>query len=106
MGPAGLYLIVPIPCGSEIENHIHQPMRLLQLPLASAARVISLQLDEGEARRVRAVGVVEDEAIVVLRRAPFGGPIHVRMSSGGEFALDRRIAEAIEVEDAIPEAAE
>ena len=82
-------------------------MRLLDLPVASVARVLALQLDESEARRVRAVGVVEDEAITVLRRAPFGGPLHVRMSSGGEFALDRRIAEAIEVAaDEMPEAAE
>ena len=72
-------------------------MNLLELPLSSTARVVAIRLADAEARRVRAVGVVEDEAIVVLRRAPFGGPLHVRMSSGGEFALDRRIAEAVEV---------
>lgn len=82
-------------------------MKLLHLPLASTARVVAIALDESEARRVRAVGVVEDEAVVVLRHAPFGGPIHVRMSSGGEFALDRSIAEAIEVRvDDMQEAAE
>jgi ferrous iron transport protein A len=81
---------------------------LAVLPLASMARIVALALDEGEANRVRAVGVYEDEAIVVLRRAPFGGPIHVRTSSGGEFALDRRIAQAITVEvaDELQEAAE
>jgi ferrous iron transport protein A len=73
-------------------------MSLLDLPLASSARVIALKLDEAQASRVRAVGVFEDEAIVVLRRGSFGGPIHVRTSSGGEFALDRSIAGAIEVE--------
>jgi ferrous iron transport protein A len=81
-------------------------MKLIHLPIASTARVISLRLDENEARRVRAVGVVEDEEVVVLRRAPFGGPVHVRMSSGGEFALDRSIAEAVEVELEQAEAAE
>jgi ferrous iron transport protein A len=73
-------------------------MNLDRLPIAASARVVALKLDAAEARRVRAIGVFEDEAIVVLRRAPFGGPLHVRTSSGGEFALDVRIARAIEVE--------
>jgi ferrous iron transport protein A len=72
-------------------------MKLLDLPFASTARVVALALDAGAASRLRAVGVFEGEAIMVLRRAPFGGPVHVRTSSGGEFALDRRIASAIEV---------
>jgi ferrous iron transport protein A len=75
-------------------------MSLLDLPLSSPARIVALRLDKSVACRVRAVGVFEDEIIVVLRRAPFGGPLHVRTSSGGEFALDRRIADAIEVESA------
>ncbi len=82
-------------------------MNLALLPVASTARIVALQLDAGEARRVRAIGVFENETIVVLRRAPFGGPLHVRTSSGGEFALDRGIAMAIEVEvDELQEAAE
>lgn len=76
----------------------NDPMNLLDLPLGTSARVMALVLDAAAARRLRAVGVFEDEAITVLRRAPFGGPIHVRTSSGGEFALDRRIALAIAVE--------
>ena len=80
---------------------------LATLPIAWTARIVTLALDEVEARRVRAVGVYEDEAITVLRRAPFGGPIHVRTASGGEFALDRRIALGIAVEIAdLSEAAE
>ncbi len=81
-------------------------MKLLDLPLAATARITALALDAAVARRLRAVGVFEDEAIVVLRRAPFGGPIHVRTSSGGEFALDRRIALAIEVVQEVEEALE
>jgi ferrous iron transport protein A len=72
-------------------------MKLLDLPLASSARVVALALDTVAACRLRAVGVFEGEAVTVLRRAPFGGPVHVRTSSGGEFALDRRIALAVEV---------
>jgi len=85
-------------------------MSLLDLPLSSPARIVALKLDKSVACRVRAVGVFEDEIIVVLRRAPFGGPLHVRTSSGGEFALDRRIAGAIEVDESaagiVEEAAE
>ncbi len=82
-------------------------MKLLDLPLGTPARVTALVLDAVVARRLRAVGVFEEEAITVLRRAPFGGPVHVRTSSGGEFALDRRIALAVDVElDEAVEAAE
>ena len=81
-------------------------MKLLDLPIASAARVSALDVDATIARRLRAVGVFEDEAVIVLRRAPFGGPIHVRTSSGGEFALDRRIAACIEVMAALDDVAE
>jgi len=82
-------------------------MKLLDLPLAATARVTALALDAVVARRLRAVGVFEDEAIMVLRRAPFGGPVHVRTSSGGEFALDRMLASEFEVtRDEAAEAAE
>ncbi len=81
-------------------------MKLLDLPLGTSARVTALVLDAAGARRLRAVGVFEDEAITVLRRAPFGGPVHVRTSSGGEIALDRRIALAIDVVVELDEAVE
>ncbi len=81
-------------------------MKLLDLPIGSAARLSAFDVDATLARRLRAVGVFEDEAIVVLRRAPFGGPLHVRTSSGGEFALDWRIAAAIEVLPALDDVAE
>ncbi len=73
-------------------------MNLASLPIARTARVVTLRLDEVEARFVRAVGIFEDEEITVLRRAPFGGPLHLRTSCGGEFALDLTLAQAIEVE--------
>lgn len=73
-------------------------VKLVDLALDSSARVASFGLDESVVRRLRAVGVFENESIVVLRRAPFGGPLHVRTSSGGEFALDRRIASEIDVD--------
>ena len=34
----------------------------------------------------------------MLRAAPFGGPIHLRTHTGGEFAVDRALARSIHVE--------
>lgn len=47
---------------------------------------------------LRAVGIFEGEEVVVLRRAAFGGPLHLRTGSGGEFALDRTLASSIEID--------
>jgi ferrous iron transport protein A len=53
---------------------------------------------EGEAAAwLAAVGLHDGEELVVLRRAAFGGPLHVRTSSGGEFAVAREVAALIRV---------
>ena len=48
---------------------------------------------------LRAVGIAEGEQVTILRRAAFGGPIHVRTGSGGEFALHRSLARSILVRE-------
>jgi ferrous iron transport protein A len=62
-------------------------------------RIVKLDLESDLSEWLRAVGIGEGEGIVVLRRALFGGPIHVRTSSGGEFALHRGLARSITVEE-------
>ncbi len=62
------------------------PMRIVRVELAGEATAW-----------LSAVGLAEESELVVLRRAPFGGPLHVRMSSGGEFAVAREVARAIHV---------
>jgi len=53
---------------------------------------------EGEAGAwLAAVGLHEGEQLVVLRRAALGGPLHVRTSAGGEFAVAREVAARIRV---------
>jgi|SRR5580658_4359065 ferrous iron transport protein A len=59
------------------------------------AEVIELVLEADLAAWLRAVGISEGERVTVLRRAVFGGPIHVRTSSGGEFALHRSLAASV-----------
>ena len=63
--------------------------------LGTEVRVVELVLEDDLAAWLRAVGIGEGEKLVVLRRAAFGGPIHVRTASGGEFALNRSLARSI-----------
>jgi ferrous iron transport protein A len=57
--------------------------------------VTELRLDADVAVWLRAIGISEGEQVIVLRSAAFGGPIHVRTNSGGEFALHRSLAASI-----------
>ncbi len=68
---------------------------LAALAIGSSARVVRLALEDDLAAWLRAVGVAEGERLTVLRRAAFGGPIHIRTASGGEFALNRALARSI-----------
>ena len=61
-------------------------------------RVRRLALPADEAAWLSAVGVAEGEVLIVLRRAPFGGPLHVASSLGGELAIGLSLAENILVE--------
>ena len=70
--------------------------------LASAAigarlRITSARLDGDVAGWLAAVGLHEGEEVTVLRRAAFGGPLHVRTSAGGEFAVAKELAARLEV---------
>ncbi len=65
-----------------------------------AARVDAVGLDADVSAWLAAVGIAKGETVVVLRRAAFGGPIHVRTGSGGEFAVARALARAITVDAA------
>jgi ferrous iron transport protein A len=53
---------------------------------------------EREAAWLRAIGLGEGKTVTLLRRAPFGGPLHVRVSGGAELAVDRDLARKVEVE--------
>ncbi|MBX3261998.1 MAG: ferrous iron transport protein A [Labilithrix sp.] len=71
-------------------------------PLATATsgarvRVVAVRLDADVAAWLAAVGLHVGEEVVVLRRAVLGGPLHVRTSSGGEFAVARELAEKLDV---------
>lgn len=70
--------------------------------LSSAAcgarvRIVAIAQEADLAAWLRAVGMHEGAEVTVLRRAPFGGPMHLRTSDGGEFAIHRDLARCIDV---------
>ncbi len=71
------------------------PPKLADIAVGDSAEVKGLLLDHDTAAWLRAVGIGEGEMLTVLRRAAFGGPIHVRTGSGGEFALHKSLAASV-----------
>lgn len=75
----------------------HAPATLAALAPGRRARVAAVVLPEREATWLRAVGLAEGVEVEVLRRAPFGGPLHLRTDLGLELAVDRGLAGHVEV---------
>jgi ferrous iron transport protein A len=73
------------------------PESLAVLAPSRRATIIALSLPEREAAWLRAVGLGEGVAVTVLRRAPLGGPLHVRTGEGAELAVDRSLARRVTV---------
>jgi ferrous iron transport protein A len=71
---------------------------LASAAIGSRVRIVAARLDPDVAAWIAAVGLHEGEEVTVLRRAVFGGPLHVRTASGGEFAVAKEIAAQLEVE--------
>lgn len=69
-------------------------MQLAQLPQGTEATIESIVAAESDADLLRAMGFVEGYPICVLRRAPWGGPLHVRVGPTS-FALSAALATSI-----------
>jgi Fe2+ transport system protein FeoA len=69
-------------------------MRLLDLPLNTPARLLSL--DEMRAK-LKQYGLYAGDEVRVLRAAPLGGPLLIEVN-GRAIALGRAVAEKILVE--------
>lgn len=72
-------------------------MSLDALALHAPATVAALRLSDREATWLRAVGLSEGSTVMVLRRAPLSGPLHVRVAEHTELAIDRELALHVEV---------
>lgn len=71
---------------------------LATLTPGTTAPIRALHLEEKEASWLRAVGLFEGLEVTVLRRAPLGGPLHLRTSAGAELAIEQVLAAAVEVQ--------
>ena len=69
---------------------------LTQVPIGSAACVVAVNGTNRIARRLMEMGVIPGVRLEVLKTAPFGDPIEVRVR-GYNLAMRRSEADAIEV---------
>lgn len=85
--------------GAEAAARASAPRCLDTIARGVPVAIVAFALEPEVVRWLEAVGISLGEELVVLRRAAFGGPIHVRTSAGGEFALALSLAGSIEVRD-------
>ena len=82
------------------EKEAELALSLAQIAIGEEVVVRELSLEPELAAWLRAVGIGEGDSVSVLRMGAFGGPLHVRNSVGGEFALNRQLAKSIFVKRA------
>jgi ferrous iron transport protein A len=78
----------------QIENY--QKQKLSQLPIGENAQVLAIEGNNPITKRLMEMGVVPGVSIKVIKTAPFGCPMEVRVR-GYHLALRRSEAETIEV---------
>ncbi len=66
-------------------------MSLAVVPLAARYRVTGVRSGTQMAHRLLEMGLLEGVEVEVIRRAPFGDPLHVRV---GDYELSLRNSEA------------
>ncbi len=75
---------------------VTENMTLTNLPIGRDARVIAVSGEGRVTRRLMEMGVIPGVAVQVIKMAPFGDPIEVRVR-GYSLAMRRSEADAIEV---------
>jgi ferrous iron transport protein A len=75
---------------------------LAEVPARTAVLIHTLALPPGERRRLTELGLRDGARIEVLRRAPFGGPLALRV---GGALIAVRLAQAAQVA-VVPESAD
>lgn len=71
-------------------------MTLTEVPLGTDARVIAVNGEGRVTRRLLEMGVIPGVAVQVVKKAPFGDPIEVRVRRYS-LAMRRSEADSIEV---------
>ncbi|MCC6647324.1 MAG: ferrous iron transport protein A [Polyangiaceae bacterium] len=72
-------------------------MTLAELARGAAARVVALPDDADTASQCQSMGLQIGASVELVRRAPFGGPLHVRTGEV-ELAVGRELAARVVVE--------
>ena len=70
-------------------------MSLARVPLDKVVQITGVRLDSPVSCRLMEMGLIEGAHVQVLRRAPLGDPLHVRL---GDYELSLRSSEAELVE--------
>jgi len=78
------------------------PTPLDQLPDGVSGTIVSMALSPDDQQYLGAMGMGPGRGLQVLRRAVWRGPLHVRLDTGAEFALDRALAGAMLVQRDAP----
>jgi ferrous iron transport protein A len=73
-------------------------MILTNLPIGETAKVVSVKGNNPVTKRLMEMGVVPGVAVKVVKTAPFGDPIEIRLR-GYSLAMRKSEAEAIEVSE-------
>lgn len=82
----------------KMKRKVSEPkyMTLTNLPVGQDARVTAVKGNGSVTRRLMEMGVIPGVALKVIKMAPFGDPIEVRLR-GYSLAMRRSEADAIEV---------
>ncbi|MCU0656811.1 MAG: ferrous iron transport protein A [Polyangiaceae bacterium] len=75
-------------------------MSLLELPVEQTATIDQITAGDDDAL-LRAMGLCEGQPVRVLRRAPFGGPLQIRVGEVS-FAIGRALASTVLVKVSTP----
>mgnify|MGYP003388915097 CR=1 FL=1 len=73
-------------------------LRLVDARDGEPVRITSMSMDPQTTTWLGAIGLGVGERVVVLRRALFSGPLHVRTDTGAELAVGHALSKDIHVE--------
>jgi Fe2+ transport system protein FeoA len=88
---------VPIKAGKP-STRSEYAMNLAEVPIGHRARVISVSGQDRIATRLKEMGVVPGAEVTVVKTAPFGDPLQLRLM-GYSLAVRLSEARAVSVED-------
>jgi ferrous iron transport protein A len=80
------------------KNEVKKIMTLSNLPVGAQAKVVSVNGKSAVTKRLMEMGVVPGVSIRVVKTAPFGDPLEVRVR-GYHLAMRKSEAETIDVSE-------